>query len=131
MTVKEFDNLFAVNVRAPYFLVQQLLPILGERALAHRVTAGRDHVRLHLSPVRPIAGDPLAAERAGRFRPGAEGRHPKRVILTVNGMRPGAYASLQKSRAASRQFTEEIHNLRRVGFIRSDGEHQKVRDSEM
>jgi 3-oxoacyl-[acyl-carrier protein] reductase len=29
MTVKEFDNLFAVNVRAPYFLVQQLLPILG------------------------------------------------------------------------------------------------------
>jgi NAD(P)-dependent dehydrogenase (short-subunit alcohol dehydrogenase family) len=30
MTVKEFDDLFAVNVRAPYFLVQQLLPILGE-----------------------------------------------------------------------------------------------------
>jgi len=29
MTVKEFDNLFAVNVRAPYFLVQQLLPMLG------------------------------------------------------------------------------------------------------
>jgi 3-oxoacyl-[acyl-carrier protein] reductase len=28
-TVKDFDNLFAVNVRAPYFLVQQLLPILG------------------------------------------------------------------------------------------------------
>jgi NAD(P)-dependent dehydrogenase (short-subunit alcohol dehydrogenase family) len=30
MTVKEFDALFAVNVRAPYFLVQQLLPILGD-----------------------------------------------------------------------------------------------------
>ena len=30
MTVKDFDSLFAVNVRAPYFLVQQLLPILGE-----------------------------------------------------------------------------------------------------
>jgi 3-oxoacyl-[acyl-carrier protein] reductase len=29
MTVKDFDVLFAVNVRAPYFLVQQLLPILG------------------------------------------------------------------------------------------------------
>jgi NAD(P)-dependent dehydrogenase (short-subunit alcohol dehydrogenase family) len=28
MTVKDFDSLFAVNVRAPYFLVQQLLPIL-------------------------------------------------------------------------------------------------------
>jgi 3-oxoacyl-[acyl-carrier protein] reductase len=29
MTVKDFDELFAVNVRSPYFLVQQLLPILG------------------------------------------------------------------------------------------------------
>jgi NAD(P)-dependent dehydrogenase (short-subunit alcohol dehydrogenase family) len=29
MTVADFDRLFAVNVRAPYFLVQQLLPMLG------------------------------------------------------------------------------------------------------
>jgi NAD(P)-dependent dehydrogenase (short-subunit alcohol dehydrogenase family) len=29
-TVEDFDNLFAVNVRAPFFLVQQLLPILHE-----------------------------------------------------------------------------------------------------
>src|SRR5258705_5225351 len=29
-TIEEFDRLFAVNVRAPYFLVQQLLPVLGE-----------------------------------------------------------------------------------------------------
>jgi len=29
-TVEEFDNLFAVNVRSTFFLVQQLLPILGE-----------------------------------------------------------------------------------------------------
>jgi 3-oxoacyl-[acyl-carrier protein] reductase len=28
MTVEDFDDLFAVNVRAPYFLVQQLLPTL-------------------------------------------------------------------------------------------------------
>src|ERR1700756_3326202 len=30
LSVKEFDSLFAVNVRAPYFLVQQLLPILSD-----------------------------------------------------------------------------------------------------
>ena len=30
LSVKEFDSLFAVNVRAPYFLVQQLLPIMNE-----------------------------------------------------------------------------------------------------
>jgi NAD(P)-dependent dehydrogenase (short-subunit alcohol dehydrogenase family) len=29
-TVKDFDNLFATNVRSPFFLVQQLLPILAE-----------------------------------------------------------------------------------------------------
>jgi NAD(P)-dependent dehydrogenase (short-subunit alcohol dehydrogenase family) len=31
-TVEDFDRLFAVNVRAPFFLVQQLLPILHEGA---------------------------------------------------------------------------------------------------
>jgi 3-oxoacyl-[acyl-carrier protein] reductase len=29
-TIESFDRQFAVNVRAPFFLVQQLLPILGE-----------------------------------------------------------------------------------------------------
>jgi 3-oxoacyl-[acyl-carrier protein] reductase len=31
-TIEDFDAQFAVNVRAPFFLVQQLLPILGERS---------------------------------------------------------------------------------------------------
>src|ERR1700689_3947832 len=29
-TVEDFDSLFAINVRGPFFLVQQLLPVLGE-----------------------------------------------------------------------------------------------------
>ena len=29
-TVEDFDSLFATNVRGPFFLVQQLLPILGD-----------------------------------------------------------------------------------------------------
>jgi NAD(P)-dependent dehydrogenase (short-subunit alcohol dehydrogenase family) len=29
-TVEDFDDLFATNVRGPFFLVQQLLPVLGE-----------------------------------------------------------------------------------------------------
>jgi 3-oxoacyl-[acyl-carrier protein] reductase len=29
-TVADFDNLFATNVRSPFFLVQQLVPVLGE-----------------------------------------------------------------------------------------------------
>jgi NAD(P)-dependent dehydrogenase (short-subunit alcohol dehydrogenase family) len=29
-TVEDFDNLFATNVRGPFFLMQQLLPVFGE-----------------------------------------------------------------------------------------------------
>src|SRR5580693_7834362 len=29
-TLEDFDNLFATNVRGPFFLIQQLLPALGE-----------------------------------------------------------------------------------------------------
>jgi NAD(P)-dependent dehydrogenase (short-subunit alcohol dehydrogenase family) len=31
-TLQDFDKLFAINVRSPFFLLQQLLPILGEGA---------------------------------------------------------------------------------------------------
>jgi NAD(P)-dependent dehydrogenase (short-subunit alcohol dehydrogenase family) len=31
-TVEDFDNLFATNVRAPFFLMQQLLPAFGPRS---------------------------------------------------------------------------------------------------
>jgi 3-oxoacyl-[acyl-carrier protein] reductase len=47
-TVEDFDRLFAVNVRAPFFLVQQLLPILSEgsslvflSSLAARAVVGK------------------------------------------------------------------------------------------
>lgn len=29
-TIEDFDRIFAINVRAPFFLVQQLLPMMGE-----------------------------------------------------------------------------------------------------
>jgi 3-oxoacyl-[acyl-carrier protein] reductase len=31
-TIDDFDSLFATNVRGPFFLVQQLLPVLGEES---------------------------------------------------------------------------------------------------
>jgi 3-oxoacyl-[acyl-carrier protein] reductase len=46
-TIEDFDNLFATNVRAPFFLVQQLLGLFGDgssivlvSSLAARFTAG-------------------------------------------------------------------------------------------
>lgn len=47
-TVEDFDNLFATNVRGPFFIVQQLLPVLGEgssivvvSSLGARAVAGK------------------------------------------------------------------------------------------
>jgi len=47
-TVEDFDNLFATNVRGPFFLVQELLPVLGEgsniivvSSLAARMVVGK------------------------------------------------------------------------------------------
>jgi 3-oxoacyl-[acyl-carrier protein] reductase len=48
-TVADFDNLFATNVRAPFFLVQQLVPILGE---------GSDIIVISSIGARAVVGNP-------------------------------------------------------------------------
>jgi NAD(P)-dependent dehydrogenase (short-subunit alcohol dehydrogenase family) len=48
-TVKDFDNLFSTNVRGPFFLVQQLLPVLGQ---------GSNIVVISSASARTVAGTP-------------------------------------------------------------------------
>jgi 3-oxoacyl-[acyl-carrier protein] reductase len=48
-TVEDFDNLFAINVRSPFFLVQQLLPLLGE---------GSNIVAISSAVARTVVGKP-------------------------------------------------------------------------
>jgi len=48
-TIADFDNLFATNVRAPFFLVQQLLPLLGEGSSIIVITS----LAARVSPVSP------------------------------------------------------------------------------
>src|SRR5258707_7606689 len=48
-TVEDFDNLFATNVRSPFFLMQQLLPILGE---------GSNIIVISSLGARSVAGKP-------------------------------------------------------------------------
>src|ERR1700731_2430172 len=48
-TVEDFDNLFATNVRGPFFLVQQLLPVLGE---------GSSIVVISSATARTVVGKP-------------------------------------------------------------------------
>jgi NAD(P)-dependent dehydrogenase (short-subunit alcohol dehydrogenase family) len=48
-TLEEFDSLFATNVRGPFFLVQQLVPILGE---------GSSVVVISSAAARTVSGKP-------------------------------------------------------------------------
>src|SRR6202790_453885 len=48
-TVEDFDNLFAINVRSPFFLVQQLLPVLVE---------GSNVIVISSAQARTVAGKP-------------------------------------------------------------------------
>jgi 3-oxoacyl-[acyl-carrier protein] reductase len=48
-TLENFDSLFATNVRGPFFLVQQLLPILGE---------GSSIVAISSAVARTVVGKP-------------------------------------------------------------------------
>jgi NAD(P)-dependent dehydrogenase (short-subunit alcohol dehydrogenase family) len=48
-TLEDFDKLFATNVRSPFFLVQQLLPILGE---------GSNIIMISSAVARTVVGKP-------------------------------------------------------------------------
>lgn len=48
-TVEDFDNLFATNVRGPFFLVQQLLPVLG---------GGSSIIAISSAVARTVVGKP-------------------------------------------------------------------------
>src|SRR5208337_1709630 len=50
-TVEDFDALFAVNVRAPFFLVQQLLPIMHEGSSIILLSSLTAHAVLGALPV--------------------------------------------------------------------------------
>src|SRR5258708_11579256 len=78
-TVADFDNLFATNVRAPFFLVQQLVPILSEgsniivissigaRAVVGNPGLDRPSIMPSTSPKEPL--DTLSRNCAAIFCP--------------------------------------------------------------
>lgn len=83
-TVAEFDRLFAVNVRSPYFLVQQLLPLMGEGAriiLLSSTTARSAPIGASLYASTKGAIDTLVRCLASELGPRG---------IRVNGLAPGA-----------------------------------------
>jgi 3-oxoacyl-[acyl-carrier protein] reductase len=110
-TVEDFDALFAVNVRAPYFLVQQLLPVLG---------AGSSVVLL--SSVLGTAVVPnLTAYSATKGAVDTLVKHFAVALgergIRVNAIAPGVVETDMSSFAksdAGRDFTLSMQTLKRV-----------------
>jgi 3-oxoacyl-[acyl-carrier protein] reductase len=110
-SVEDFDKLFAVNVRAPFFLVQQLLPILSKgssivflSSLAARAVVGT----IPAYAATKGAIDTLVKHFASML--GARG-------VRVNGVAPGVVATDMSSFTktdAGRDFVLGMQALKRL-----------------
>lgn len=110
-TVEDFDALFAVNVRAPFFLVQQLLPML---------TGGSSVVLLSSLAARASVGE-LAAYAATKGAVDTLVRHFASALgergVRVNAVAPGVVATDMSSFASTdegRDYTLGLQALKRI-----------------
>jgi 3-oxoacyl-[acyl-carrier protein] reductase len=110
-TLEDFDGLFAVNVRAPFFLVQQLLPILGDGSSVILVSSLAAHAAVGtLSAYAATKGaiDTLVKHFAAAL--GSRG-------IRVNAVAPGVVATDMSSftrTEAGRDFALGMQALKRL-----------------
>ncbi len=110
-SVEDFDKLFAVNVRAPFFLVQQLLPVLGQGSSVVLLSSGLAKVVLpNLAAYSATKG---AIETLVRHFAGALGERGVRVNAIAPGVVETDMSSFVKS-DEGRNFTLSFQALKRV-----------------
>jgi 3-oxoacyl-[acyl-carrier protein] reductase len=110
-TVEDFDRLFAVNVRAPYFLVQQLLPILGNGGSVVLVSSLAAHAVVgNLSAYAATKG---AIDTLVKFFAAALGGRGIRVNAVAPGVVNTDMSSFSRT-DQGRDFTLGMQALQRV-----------------
>jgi NAD(P)-dependent dehydrogenase (short-subunit alcohol dehydrogenase family) len=110
-TVEDFDRLFAVNVRAPYFLVQQLLPILGDGGSVVLVSSLAAHAVVgNLSAYAATKG---AIDTLVKFFAAALGGRGIRVNVVAPGVVDTDMSSFARTEQG-RDFTLGMQALQRV-----------------
>ena len=134
-TIEDFDNLFATNVRSPFFLVQQLLPVFGE---------GSNITVISSATARTVAGKPGLENPSVLAYASTKGaletlvKHWAAILgprgIRVNAIAPGVIdtdmSNFTKTEAG-REVALEMQALKRIGkpediadvvaFVASDG----------
>jgi len=118
-TVEDFDNLFATNVRGPFFLVQQLLPVLGE---------GSNIVLVSSATARTVVGKPGLENPSILAYASTKGaietlvKHWAAILgprgIRVNAVAPGVIDTDMSNFAKTeegREITLGIQALKRIG----------------
>ena len=111
-TVEEFDRMFAVNVRAPFFLVQQLLPLLRDGSSVVLMSSLAARASVGLLPAYAAtkgAIDTLVKHFAALLGPRG---------IRVNAVAPGVIDTEMSSFVRSnegRDYTLGIQALQRIG----------------
>jgi NAD(P)-dependent dehydrogenase (short-subunit alcohol dehydrogenase family) len=110
-TLADFDELFAVNVRAPFFVVQQLLPILTEGSSIVFVSSLAAHAAVsNLSAYSATKGAIDTIVKHFAFALGPRG-------IRVNAVAPGIVATDMSNFAKTeqgREYALGIQALKRV-----------------
>ena len=110
-TVEDFDRLFAVNVRAPFFLVQQLLPILGRGASVILLSSLAAHATV--GTLSAYAATKGAIDTLVKHFASVLGERSIRVNAVAPGVVATDMSSLTKT-DAGRDFTLGIQALKRL-----------------
>jgi NAD(P)-dependent dehydrogenase (short-subunit alcohol dehydrogenase family) len=112
MTVKDFDELFAVNVRAPYFLVQQLLPILSDGG--NIVFVSSLGARAAVGALSAYASTKGAINTLVKFFAAALGSRAIRVNAVAPGVIDTDMSNLTKTEEG-RAMVMGMQTLKRIG----------------
>jgi 3-oxoacyl-[acyl-carrier protein] reductase len=134
-TAEDFDNLFVTNVRSPFFLVQQLLPVLGEGSNIVVITS----IGAHAVAGKPDLDNPsILAYASTKGALETLVKHWAAILgprgIRVNAVAPGVIdtdmSNFTKTEAG-REVTLGMQALKRIGkpedvadvvaFVASDG----------
>jgi 3-oxoacyl-[acyl-carrier protein] reductase len=119
-TIEEFDNLFATNVRSPFFLVKEFLPLFGEGSSIILLSSLASHA-VPGNPGQP--GSPsLPAYAATKGAIETLVRHWASTLgprgIRVNAVAPGVIETDMSNftkTEAGRNFTLQMQALKRIG----------------